>query len=210
MPIAINNNDVIQVVVYTRQAEQAGLNVLHYYAGNKTGTGGNVEDIGDAMQTQLQIAYVPCMASAADFLGCSGRRVWPLNVTAEFFSTGIGSAGSGTGDVLPRQTCGLITKKSAFAGKREKGRVYIPFPSEGMNDSTGIPTTPYMTNLAGIANALDGIVTVGTITNFTDLTPVIYHRDLHVVSTIVQFLPKRRWATQRRRSSFGAANVLPF
>lgn len=133
-----------------------------------------------------------------------------VDVAGPYFSTGVGFAGGLAGDVLPTQTAGLITKRTAVPGRRGRGRAYIPFPTESYNDANGLPTNAYMTPAGALAFSISQSVLVGTLIDGNYLDPVILHRDTGGTSDILATLARQKWATQRRRGSYGRPNVSPF
>jgi hypothetical protein len=119
----------------------------------------------------------------------------------EFLDTAGGTAGTAAGDLLPPQTALCITLRTAQAGARFRGRVYLPGFAESANGAAGAAngsatSVAFVTAIksALVANSLDlGVihrptaaplpVTAGFITTVTS----IVSRDLV-------------WDTQRRRA----------
>jgi len=61
--------------------------------------------------------------------------------------------GTAAGDGLPRQTQGLIRWGTAtvIAGRRLRGRLYVPAPPEADNDATGVPSSTYKNDVTTAA-----------------------------------------------------------
>lgn len=54
-----------------------------------------------------------------------------------FLTPGVGTPGGGNGGFGPMQTARVISLNGKTAPKRQKGRLYIPAPSENVDNSTG-------------------------------------------------------------------------
>lgn len=77
---------------------------------------------------------------------------------AEFLDTGGAVAGSDAGQALPPQIALVITLRTALAGPRFRGRVYLPGWTETVNDAAGLCTSAAAEGgrlfIASIYNAL--------------------------------------------------------
>lgn len=103
-------------------------------------------------------------------------------------------------DELPRMNCGIITKKTGIAGKRFRGRVYVPHAGEADNFATAQPTAGYMALMTTLANlTLVPRGYVGGAGN-VQIDPVLYHRTTRTYNDITAFQVRPYWATQRRRN----------
>lgn len=91
----------------------------------------------------------------------------------------------------------------------------MPFPNSLQDTGTGIPTSGYIGVLSTIASDINTFI--GGITLGVNITQVLYHRNFpHAEppippsdTPITGFRVSAKWATQRRRGSFGRANVSP-
>jgi hypothetical protein len=203
--------DKIEVVLWSQFTDQAGLNVLHYNVIGLAGSGADVEDVPGAMFSHFSVHYAGLMSNQAKFLGVIARRLNVLTAVGPFFSNNPAADGSYAGDALPRQTCGLITKRTSQPGPRNRGRVYVPFPAEGANAIGAQPDAAYLVVLGGLANAVKTQVLVGGAGNTATLYPVILRRPFTgAYIDIVNAQARTRWATQRRRGSYGRPNIPPF
>jgi len=108
------------------------------------------------------------------------------------------STSSGGSSPLPRQTQGLlrINTNSVVGGRRVQGRLFVPVPDEGDNDTDATPTSSYTSQLnTGGAALLAAGATASTL--------VVWHRPQGggggqaVIATGVSAQDK--WAIQRRR-----------
>lgn len=204
-----NVNDLYVARVYCQLGDQIGINVLFYNTSAKAGTGATDLQIVQSIDSALFAAYKAVLAGAATYRGVIAQKILPLPASLAVSTTANSGVGSATGDPLPRQVCGVITKKTALAGKRYRGRMYIPFPAEGDNDVDGTPTGGYITRSAALAAALLTNVIPGGGGNTNTLMPVVYSKKGGFNTIITSFLGRAKWGTQRRRGSFGQTNTLP-
>jgi len=205
----LQDGGLYEFKLYCAHEEQCAINVIHFsYAigadGPATSTGA-MEAISDIVRP----LYADVLSFKADYRGIS---IQEMNVgppgTIEFLSSPL--AGEVTGDMLPRQTCGLITKVPASGSGFRKGRCYVPFPSEDDNDESAVPSTTYVTRLEALAaglfqvyNLIQGVDDVGV------LTPRLWRRGGGTTAIVTGTSVRRKWATQRRRGSYGRANFSP-
>lgn len=209
--IAVGN--VIEVVSVCRTTDQIGLNVFHYLV-SKTGGTQLLSDFTTWLHTHgFGPAMIACLSSEAEFRGILVRVVQP---TPSVFFGDMIDQGDGTvaGDMLPRQVAGLISKRSAVAGRRKSGRFYMPFPGEGDNADTAVPTDDYVSRLTTVSTAIVSDLGDGT-TYSAQLC--IYQRPRTVGGVLMPYATRavsftkasEAWATQRRRGSYGRTNVSP-
>lgn len=206
--LAVGN--VVEVNAFSKCQNQVGINVLHYRV-SAVGAG-NEALLGKFMEQWIVgnpcgIAYGRCLSDQAAFVALSFQVIFPAMSAKYFFaSAAVGQVG---GDLLPKQASGIIRKVSAVPGRRKGGRVYIPFAGENSNTPDGMPTVQYMDDLDLLGAFLFQNFTGGSM-GATQLKPIIYQRSLPGDSReLAQYRPIRKWATQRRRGDFGAANDLP-
>lgn len=204
MPIV--TEDIVEIISKSRCRDQVGLNVYHYRCTSHAGGGVTVQDILAVIATQVGSLIKACESSEATYEATYGRQVHPIKglLAESLNSSGIGGGGA---PVLPLQVSGIITKQSAFAGRKFRGRMYVPFPSEVDNVAQGLPSVAYMTQLLALANGLVSVrvVTVGAAAS--TMTPII-HRRLFPLDgrTIVAARANAKFATQRTRGSYGQPN----
>jgi len=199
--------DIIQVKVLTRLGNQAGLNILHWRCTAQV-SGGLVTEAAAAASFEALIAPVikPLLTVPALYQGIQLQTVHPVVTLGSLNATGAG-AGTGGANPLPGQCCGSLTKQSLFAGRSNRGRVYVPFPAEEDNTVDHIPSVGYQAALANYGDAIETtrVVTVGTST--ATFTPVIFRRGAPAASvTLVNIRTNVAWSTQRSRGSFGRPN----
>jgi len=210
--------DLYEANHFTRHVEQVGV-LRHYWRqGVNTGTGPTQTQIAQALDTAISPPLKACMSNVAEYLGTKVYRIFPPPRTFPsdiFTSTGVGGVVSA---ILPRQVRGIITLRTLLAGKRYRGRRYIPFPAQVSTDTDATPTGPYLTLLDTLGTALiTPLVAVGSGGNTATMTPVLVKLTYanHILQSYT-FIPfdtrysRNRWATQRRTGSYGPPNVTPF
>jgi len=209
-------NDRVQIVSYCQMGDQAGLNVFHYKVTGLATAGGNaLSRLMEALETATYPASLrACMTSTAAYRGFTAQILAPVPSIAYGSQTGAGIGGI-VSQGLPRQDCGIIQKRSAVPGRRKGGRFYVPFPAEENNTTDGIPDATYLGLINALATVLEGALTWG---DAGSAVPVIYTRpdpthippvlaSDHLIATCRGL---QKWATQRRRGSFGRTNSPPF
>ncbi|MCJ7620358.1 MAG: hypothetical protein MUP64_09100, partial [Anaerolineae bacterium] len=105
------------------------------------------------------------------------------------------------------------SKRVITPGRRKGGRMYIPFPGEGDNDATSLPSAAYVARLATHATGVLNTLTVGvTFTAIPVVQAITYVGGVLILGatrTITEVRSSDRWATQRRRGSYGRKNISP-
>lgn len=201
--------DHLEVRVCCSFAEQAAFNVHHFeVTAFSSGASASTLDIAKAIAGAFENVYKPALTSAARYEGV-GVKLDALEAVEEGW---LGNDGPGTsGDPLPRSTSGIITYTTAVAGRRGKGRKYIPFPSiDHQNVTTAKPTAAYQVLLAAIA-----FIYVGNNAYFFPGTPesVTLKSVLkHVAGgyeTITGSIARPKWGQQRSRGDYGRPNAVP-
>ena len=203
--------DQCRLVLWAQQGSQAGL-MVHHYECNATGGGSATDqDAVTALSTIFGPLIKPLMATTASYLGALFQILRPT-LRPTVYSTAGNGAGTALNDPLPSQTTGIITLRSNVAGRGGRGRKYIPFPAEGDNLTGQTPTAGYLTAAGSLGTALVAQrVITGMVGNTATLVPIIFRRANPVGSPLVEsFTVRSKWATQRRRGSYGRPNASPF
>lgn len=142
------------------------------------------------MTTGLVAAFDPvCIAVEATTGVLTGAftGTQPLNAT-----------GSGGTSPLPRQTQGLIRlgTSSVVNGRRVIGRIFVPAPDEGDNDTDATPNSSYLSQLNTAAGTL---FTPGA----TSSAAAVWHRPVGgaggTAVLITSVSAQDRWAVQTKR-----------
>lgn len=206
-PLALN--DLMELRIFCQMGEQGSVNVRQYVVEDITGTGPTPGGLLDGISLSVAGNIKPLMSNEATYRGCGMRRVIPKPASVEYLS----SAGKGTGNqvimALAKQTCGMITFTTPYAGRGYRGRMYLPFPDQASNAAGGHPTAAYLTAAQTYATWLCSTLTVGIAPNQIVLTPVLWHRLLGMATDITGSKTPDKWGTQRRRGDYGRPNESP-
>lgn len=201
--------DLIEMRVFTSLGSQVAVNIRHYKTVTEVNGGVTLGQFAADIEPSLAAQYKAAMSTSARFEGIDMARIRPLPRTRPVAVITDAGAGSVVGDPLPGQVSGVCSLLSALAGSANRGRIYVPFPSEADNDSSHKPTTSYIDRLATICNtvAVPRTVVVG-VTSST-FQPIIHKRGTANAVDIIDHRTRQFWGTQRRRGSFGAEFLLP-
>lgn len=207
-PVAFDHVQV-RVVCYT--PTQVSENVLDYVVRSPVITlGATLQEIAAALATTFQADFKAFMPSVARFRGVSAQDLSnPVSVPY----TDATKDGAGTNGALlaPTQTSGLIQKRTLSGGRKNRGRIYVGFPSQANIAGTGGMNGAGLTLLANIQDTIDVSQTIVGAGGTTTLDLVVWHRGGAFDYTLVnQLVAVGEWATQRRRGQFGRINVTPF
>jgi len=202
--------DVLKVTFFCRQNDQVSQNVRHF-AVTAVGVGTSPTDLEavTAVVGRVKPEYLPLLASNAEFRGASLQRIIPTKNDSVAFSSP--DAGTAIGDPLPLEMAGLISFKTGIAGRRNRGRMYVPFPAEGDNNNIGHPSAAYVALLVILAAHFGSPMTFvpgGGAASYT-LQAMCYPTDNVVGRFITSTLATNRWASMRTRGDYSAANVSP-
>jgi hypothetical protein len=211
MPYAVN--DIVQTRFVNTQAEQAAYNILHVKVTAQVLAGATEQEIADNQSLAWGAFYRNAMVNSATYIGVGMKKISPGGPGFETVSkvnTGVGMV---AGDMLPRQIAGLTTLVSTLAGRSGRGRMYIPFPGEASNDVNSTPTAGYLALLDAFCLAWKATYVIASIVNPGASTTIrygIFSKVLGAINLAANAVCKDAWATQRRRGTFGRANLPPF
>lgn len=213
--------DVYEYTMYCQHADQVSVTRRYYETTALAGTEATQAQMVAALDAIFAPLFKNAMCILATYRGSAICQIWPLPRRRQ--STTIANTGLGVvaGDILPRQVRGIITLRTFFAGRRYRGRVYVPFPAEASSLSDGTPGGGYQSTLDALGAALISSTTAGSAPNTTTLTPKLARiaytgtppNRVLVQPTLLPyegFATRPRWATQRKSGSYGRQNVLPF
>lgn len=204
MPYSVD--DVIQVKVLTRLGNQAGLNILHYRVRAMAGTGPTEMAVAERFAVLISPVILPLLTQTAAFQGINVKTVFQTPTVGATTADGAGF-GTGGASPLPGQVTGILTKQTLFAGRGNRGRVYVPFPSEEDNTAANLPSIGYQAALANYADNLNNVITIGTAPNTITVEPIVFRRLDPATSKVVENLRVNiAWATQRSRGNYGRPN----
>jgi hypothetical protein len=203
-------NDILRVVAWTQQGPQAGLNVTGWKVTAVAGAA-LYAPAAIALATLHQNVYVPMQTSAAEFQGILLTVVSPvLSVTTLGPVTAIpGTAGT---TPMSAQSSAIISKSTGLGGRKNRGRIYIPFLDESDSTDAYTITAGALTRLQAIATFFSTPHTIAAGGgNTITVVPILLNRTAPATSLLLAACTaKNQIATQRRRGAFGRPNVSPF
>jgi len=208
MPLAVN--DILEVKVHCATQVQLSLNVRHYRVSATAGASLSEASVAAGLSTALAPLYKALTSVHADYRGLSCQKIYPLPVNVPAVNIGGQAAGLILGDLLPRQTSGLITLRTLLGGRANRGRVYVGFPGEASNDVNSFPVNQYVTDLQLLAGELVTTKVFAVGADSVTVEPCIWHRTTQTTTPLQAGFARSDWATQRRRGSFGQSNFIPF
>lgn len=103
-------------------------------------------------------------------------------------------AGTVSAAPVPPAVCVCVTKQTAQAGRKHRGRMYLPgfaLPAANVDDNGIIDNA----TLSGIQGRLDAFLTAAG----ADTPPYLLHKDLSAPDLIFKLLARTSVRTQRRR-----------
>jgi len=192
--------DIIQVAVLCRANLRDAYNLYHYRVAALGAGGMTYEELALAMKSAAEATYPNLLSENAELIGVTTKRLKPLPQSVAFNPGASNTPGVVTGDVMSRQTCGMITKQSQFSGPANRGRVYVPYPSETHNDADGNPLGAYVTLLGGLATAFLVPLSIVVGAKTCTIVPVIYSQETTLTTDVTKTQARPYWTTQRRRA----------
>jgi len=209
MALALAINDIIRAQYVCSDQEQASFCTVHYKV---TGVGVSVGTLNDfAINWSALVApkIKPLIANTAAFDGVICQVVSPLPLMARVLygaDTGVGTGGA-VGQA--RQVAGLIRFTTDFAGPGFRGRNYLPFPSTTSSQTYGTPTAAYIAAALVLADAIRGFTAVANGGRTATVQMGLFRRAGSLFTPCTGDDAGSDWATQKRRGTFGKANIPP-
>jgi hypothetical protein len=201
-PLAVGNILKARIVCINDKNKTA-FNIKHWRVSAIVAGVPTIEDAAEAFSIGLGGRYANCMATNATFWAVGMSRIFPNPPTGEVWGTSGRTGGTATGDPLPSQTCGLVKLSSPFAGKTNRGRLYVPFPAEDDNDTGDLPSGGYIVNAAGLGSLMVGGVTLTIAGRTATYIGIIWHKASTSYTDLTTATARGKWATQRRRGMLG-------
>jgi hypothetical protein len=211
-------NDVVQVRLWTTATDQAAVNTFYYAVTLVGGTPATDQDLVDTFDTTIAIGILPMLDVSSLYNGCQakvivsgGIEIDPIGVA----STTGSAAGTATGVNQSRQTAGINTWLTNKSGPANRGRTYWPFPAVTADTTDGVPTAAYLALMTTLCQSINNFdLVTGTTTTIQqvlfrkgkphNVPPIPFSDD-----DITGYIVRPKWATQRRRGSYGRQNVSP-
>lgn len=209
MTQALATNDLIKVQLWSVDIEQASVNTFHYRVTGVGSPTATLEDFLAGWITAVNSDYKDLLNVNTDFRGAVAQIVFPLPLMVAV--TSVTGAGAGTGGATtgPRQTAGLLSWRTPFAGSAGRGRTYIPFPAAEDMDTDGTPTPAYVTRLGNFSSALLAFQNVSSGGRTASVELIIKAQNSSAFKTVTLVIDNKKWATMKKRGSYGRPNTSP-
>lgn len=213
MSTPLTTGTLLEVQLWCSDFEQTSVNTFHY-AVTEIGTGAvtdqDVANDFDGIFGSSLDGIKTVLYNNALYRGTQVRIIGPQPQPVAVHS--ITNQGVGTGGAIgiPRQATGLTSWKTNFTGPKFRGRTYWPFAPSAEDVSFGAPSAAYVTAINQIADALIDKVTVTAGGDTAHIMFGVRQRRTVSVVKIVDRMTAQKWATQKRRGSYGRANTAPF
>jgi hypothetical protein len=149
----------------------------------------------DAVSDALAVPY-KAQLSANSFFNGVRIIVGADGPESEFDSVSSAGVGGRSGDFESPMVQGLIRKSTAFAGRKYRGRMYIPDMADSTVDYNGNVNTTGRTLLQGIA---DQWMTLNAIDALLLLPQLLHTAEVLAPTEVTSLLVENKVATQRRR-----------
>lgn len=214
MPYIVQDSDEFRLTLYSHDStDQAGLVGFRVRTNYLIGAGATDEGVVDKLSGVWGPRLKFFFTTDTQYMGATLRRLFGVGAQPiTRFSVSGSGAGTEALPTLPLQTAGLLSFATDTGGKKYRGRCYIPFVARSYQTSStsGDPSVAFQTQMETIGAAVvagDTIIVGGaTISVEYGLHPV----GDPVWSKYTSYKYHDRWATQRRRGSFGKQNPFPF
>jgi hypothetical protein len=165
-------------------------------------TGGAYEDAANDLHGAWATEMMGLVSNQYTFIGVTLYVGQDGGPPAIYESTAPSQAGGDTAATLPQNCAYLLRKRTSAAGRRGRGRMYIPGVSEPEVDALGVIDGTWLTTIQASADGWLAQLGVGGVTG--PLPPVILHREEGIgveppptPVTVLEFA--ERIATQRQR-----------
>jgi len=205
--------DIYQIKFVSRHTlGQNAIGVRHYVVNAVATPAPSLTEIANRIIDVVGPELKSAMSSAWTFQGAKIRLFKPG--PGVFLPTTHGAGpGSLVGESLPPQVAGVISLRSTVARARCRGRFYVPCPTE-TDSGSGSPLALLLTEYDQLGAALIASITVpATGGGSATLAPVLMsvQKDKpDATFQIDQFVTRRKFGTQRRRSAINKPDVDEF
>lgn len=204
--------DLIQVRVQCVQGPQLSMNVLHYRVTSIVGGGLTLLEMGNALNGLWSPVYRPWMPVDATYRGVLVQNLQPPKTDSVEAATSL--AGTAIGAGMAKQVSGLITYRTGFGGRANRGRSYIGFGSSTWMQAGGELSGAGLAILTALGVQLGPIIAPTFGGKQTALHLVIRHPDaggpppVPQSTDVATVQAEQLLATQRRRGDFGRPNII--
>lgn len=201
--------DVLEVRFVCKANNQYSVNVRHFLVAAGMIGAPTLDTAAGGFDAKFAPLFKAILAQGASFFGVGVRRISPT-VSLESLSLVGRGAGLVTGDLMSTQTTSVATVRTSLPGRKNRGRMFLPYPSETDNDATGRPLATYMATANAICVPLYSQTTYTVGAQNFKADGVLWHRSTRTYTPIAQAYVRPDWGTQRRRSQINRPDRAPF
>lgn len=151
------------------------------------------EDLVEAWQDTCQPLYITLLSSAYTLTGLTVRAKSDPEYIYE--ASGLNVNGTSTGDCLPPVSAPLVSLRTGFAGRRNRGRIYMP-PTSELHQVAGVLQTTYTD---AWADYIDSMLPAGGGLEFAQWQLSVWSEANNAGRPVTTYLLRTILATQRRR-----------
>jgi len=185
--------DIYKVVMEGRLHGQTILNTLHY-AVSIAGAGNEPSALTGLVETEIVVPLKIFWSMEYEYRRTVAQKINPLPVAAAYASNALAGFGGVAEDSLPTSVAATITKKTALAGQKYRGRIYvagIPLSYEEESELTAAAQSVLQDVASQMALSLDD----GTF----QFVPLIWHTADSTFNYLTECEARVPLHNQRRR-----------
>lgn len=206
--------DIWRVQVFCSDLDQSSVTSFDWRVATVTGVPSDDADLAANVDSDIGVSFKGLINNDASYDYVGTRLLHSVVPSAPPIPQLSGThSGSGTrGLPLPRQTSGVLTVNTDYAGRAFRGRKYLPFPGATDLATTGKPTAGYRASLDTLGNLYVATRTfTGAGGGVVSLVPVLWHRKPVPIppalyTDVTAAFGRPRWGVQRRRGDYGRPN----
>lgn len=207
----IADNLTYELEVFCAFGSQLSVNRIRYVSKNAVGILVTYSDALAAFAAFIPDLWKNLMSVQASYLGLGIREVGSNRGPQPGYDDTGNGVGAVAGDILPTAVSGLLGFTTRLTGPSNRGRIFVPFPSEASNGAGGAPTAGYLADLNTMGAALMPAVNVVNGGSSVDLLPCIMHPGPAFDTTLITgFVARSQWASCRHRSARSPGGIAPF
>jgi len=204
-------DDYLHVTYASRQISQNGLNVIWFKVFEKGVGVISDADMAIAIEAAATPLYKALLNENAFFYGVR-VQLHKANGNVYIPQTVVSTAGGGVveGEPLPYQSALLVSLKTARAGRRYRGRKYLPFLSTSDMDSSGLWTGATKIVAGALAAQCFGRQTFTIGGSIVKIDPFIASVPIVDPETVTSLVLRDAPAQMRTRSQLRHGDALPW
>lgn len=209
MSSVLTLTSIVQVRMWCTLAEQASVNTFYYGVSAIATPGATTLSLIQQLDIAINVNVKSSLPSDAVYNGLQSRDITQVPLLLMDAVTTTAGPGTDVSAAMGRQLCGIGRLATRNAGPKYRGRMYFPFPPIDDDAVGGVPSNAY---LAGLNTIFGSMINLSPVTGGGGSASVflgVFHRASRTITPSTTFHAEPKWATQKRRGSFGRANASP-